>query len=443
MPKRFESIGHRLVAGLLLGLLSACTTTVDSLGYNHVSPLPTVLPRIECPSEPTNYYLELPGVTETDVSDKLQQAINTLFHGNADTQAIYFTSEAFYSTDVTQKVCAFSSADEGTACIRDFLHGDVRTEGLGLGMLAAVMLNHREEFDLLWRYAQLHHQRETGAAAGYFTSWCDTTLTEKRACLDPYGLEQFVMALLVAHQRWGSADATHPDYQADVLGLLSLLRMKVLDNGGIVDDVTNSFDSNERLMYDEPNNGGKHFQRTALTNPGYFDIWAMVTGDAFYTEAAVAGREFLTAAAEPTRGFFPIAANFDGTPRKGASTFAAESFRVDLNLVIDELWGTSQGLQKNYQLSPINRMLQFFSSEGLDTYGSEYSLDGTQIVTTHTVELVLANAVIASISTVPDRKAYLQAAWDLAPPEGPPRYYSGILYLVTNLILSGQFRLCW
>jgi hypothetical protein len=55
----------------------------------------------------------------------------------------------------------------------------------------------------------------------------------------------------------------------------------------------------------------------------------------------------------------------------------------------------------------------------------------------------MANAVIASISTVPDRKAYLQAAWDLAPPEGPTRYYSGIIYLVSNLILSGQFRLCW
>lgn len=442
MLKRLGITCLRFVVGLFVCPLFACTTTTDSLGYNSIA-VPSRLQAIECPEAPPNYFQAVLAVTQSQTDAKLAQAINTLYHGNPEHQRIYFTSDDFFTTEPSKRVCDFSSADDKTACIRDILHGDIRTEGLGLGMLVAVMLDRQDEFDRLWRYAKAKHQVKSGPTQGFFSSACDISLTEKRPCYDPYGLEQFLMAMLVAHLRWGSTDTAHPNHEAEALGIFSLLRHKVIDNGGIVGGVTNSFDSDAKLMYDAPDNGGQRFQRTALSIPGYFDIWAMATGDSFYSEAATAARSFLVSAADPGTGLYPIAANFDGSPVEGYEHFAAESFRVHLNLVIDRLWGKPNATDAGYQDEIISRILTFFRQQGIGFYGSDYSLDGkTKYVADHASELVMANAVIAAVSNAPDKKAYVQAAWDLPPPEYEARYYSGIIYLVSNLILAGQFKLC-
>jgi oligosaccharide reducing-end xylanase len=442
MPKRLGISGFSLVVGLSSSLLLSCSSTTDSLGYTPTA-VPNSLGVITCPKVPTNYFNTVLGLTPTIINNRLRQAIDTLYHGDTDNQRIYFDSEDFYTTVSNDIVCDFSRANEGTACIRDLFHNDIRTEGLGLGMLVSVMLNHREEFDRLWRYSTLKLRIPTGTREGFFNSFCDISDTEKEKCLDPYGLEQFVMALIVAHQRWGSTDSAHPNYEADALALFALMRHKVTDNGGIVDGVTDSFDGTAMLVYNVPDNGGLQFQRTALSNPGYFDIWAMAAQDSFFSNAALAARDFLSRAAHPITGLYPIAANFDGSPRQGYSKFAAAAFRVHLNLVIDTLWGNPSIEQKGYQTDIVNKMLSFFSKEGIDTYGSDYSIDGkTKNVPDHAVELVMANAVIAAISNSPDRKNYIDAAWKLPPPEGDARYYAGLMYLVGNLILAGQFKLC-
>jgi oligosaccharide reducing-end xylanase len=442
MPKRLGISGFSFVVGLTSSLFVACSSTTDSLGYNPTT-VPSSLGVIACPQIPTNYFNTVLGINTTLINGHLRQAIDTLYHGDVDKQRIYFDSDNFYTTVSNDRVCEFSRANEDTACIRDLFHNDIRTEGLGLGMLVSVMLNHRDEFDRLWRYSTLKLRIPTGVREGFFNSFCDITDTEKEKCLDPYGLEQFVMALIVAHQRWGSADSAHPNYEADALSLFALMRRKVIDNGGIVDGVTDSFDGTAMLAYDVPDNGGLQFQRTALSNPGYFDIWAMAAQDSFFTNAAFAARNFLVRAAHPVTGLYPIAANFDGSPHQGYTKFAAAAFRVHLNLVIDRLWGNPSAEQVGYQTEIVDKMLSFFSKEGIDTYGSDYTIDGkTKNVTDHAAELVLANAVIAAISNSPDRKQYIDAAWKMQPPEGDARYYAGLMYLVGNLILAGQFKLC-
>ncbi|MGC4000688.1 MAG: glycosyl hydrolase family 8 [Anaeromyxobacter sp.] len=390
--------------------------------------MPVTLQPIDCSrvAQMPNPYRDVLGLTDAQISAKLSNAINTVFHGNPATYSI-FTSDS----------------TTGTAYIRDTLHGDeVRTEGMGLGMLAAVLLDHQPEFDQLWRYSVANLEIKTGAATGYYRSRCDVTETTQRDCIDPYGFQQYVTALLIANQRWGKVDGS-PDYAADALQLLTVIRTKMQQNGGIVDGVTNTFDPVQYLPYDEPVNGGLPYVGTALAIPGYYDLFAQVTGDSFFSEAAAASRVFLKRASHPVTGLFPNAASFDGVPVSGRGNFLAEAYRVNLNLVIDRLWGNPSAEDAEWQEPIADRMLQFFTSKGFDTYASGYTLDGSVVLKSeHIDELVMANAVLASVSNVSDRKEYLAAAWSKAPPEGIARYYAGLMYLIGNLILSGQFVPC-
>jgi oligosaccharide reducing-end xylanase len=444
------------VAGLAT-VATGCSPTVDYLGYDrHDGLLP-----LSCPTPYQSAYRDVLGRTQTEIDDKLNAAYEQLFHGDAANEAIYFVS----GTD--------------RAFIKDILHnGEVRTEGMGLAMLISVLLNRQDEFDRLWRFAASLAYK-SGPLQGLFLSRCDTqqvfppATASSRPCPDPYGLQQFVMALLLARQRWGTP-AGSPNYAAEVVHLFEVLRPKGsasnLGVGGAVSAGgaagapggvagaanavagvpsnatkaapvgTFTFDEATKLVFNEPGPSPLRQTGTALEMPGYYAVWAQVTGDDFYADAAVAARRFLQDVANATTGLVPVRADFDATPVAGWDIFSAEAYRVFLNLVIDRLWGDSD----HWQTPQIDAVLRFFTSKGIGTYGAAYSIDGDAVrELSHSRELVLVNGVIASLTTNGDREQYLKAAWDIeAPPKDNFRYYSGLLYLMSNLVLGGRFQLC-
>ena len=253
---------RRVVA--LVFTLCACDGTVDSLGHN--GPGGIVLKPISGPASYPNAFRDVLGRTDAEIAAKIEATFDQLFHGDPVNQAIY--------------------VQEGTdqAYIRDVLHADIRTEGIGLGMMITVQLNKRDEFDKLWRYAKTRMDAG-GPAAGYFKSRCDTP-TGAIDCLDPYGQQQFLMALLLAKERWVEPLAGGHDYGADAIKLLDVMRHKQDANGGIVDGVTDMFDPDTRLAYDEPDVGSANTGRPSIAMPAYYDLWAQATGDPFWTHAA-------------------------------------------------------------------------------------------------------------------------------------------------------------
>jgi len=430
LGSRFRSgvvLANGLASASFCWLLFGCSTTVDSLGYD-LYVAPRALQPVDCKSGVyPNAFKEILGKTDSEIQLKLSNAFATLFYGNTAMQRIYFTGTT-----------------AGTSYIYDTYHGDIRTEGMGLGMMAALMLGKQDEFDAMWRYASTVEERKSGPGSGYFDSFCNSPSNVPYSCVDPFGLEQFITALILATKRW-PADATRPDYGSEALRLLTVMRSKIADNGGIVGGVTNSFDAREKLLYDDPTNGGMHYLRTGLAIPAYYELWAQVTGDTFYADAAVRGRSFLMTSPHPKTGLYPMAANFDGSPYDGLEDFAAASYRVHLNFLIDRHWGSLTGAAANWQVPIVDKMLKFFTSKGLTTYFASYTLDGRAVpinTNVHGVELTMANGVIASIATVANAKDFIQAAWDQQPPEGNARYYAGLFYLIGNLMLSGQYRLC-
>lgn len=411
------------VAASLGAMLCGCHTTVDSLGYDDESGI--VLHPMRGPDNYPNLFGDLLGKSDSDISAKLDAAFDQLFHGDASTEAIYVPVSG-----------------QPQAYIEDVYHSDIRTEGMGMGMLIAVELDKRDEFDRLWNYAKTM-RATTGAAKGYFISSCGTTTSPGvPLCNDPYGHEHILMALLLANQRWGatSADAGVNDYASAAKSLLTVMRHKEDENGGIVDGVTDAFDAATRLVFHEPEMGSADETRASIETPGFYALWAQATGDPFWSRAAESARAFWKRTTNPDTGLYPMRSHFDGTPVTGYDTFATEAFRAQMHFAIDRVWSTGDP----WETVEGNHLLQFFIGQGLDTYGREYTLDGvTEVDSTRDDALVVTNGITGLISDAPRRSDFVQAVWDMNVPTGNSRYFIGILQMMGLLLLSGNCRVAW
>lgn len=368
------------------------------------------------PATYPNLFRDVLAKSEPEIAAKIANAFEQLFHGDPATEAIYF------------------KVGEDQAYIQDILHGDVRSEGIGLAMLIAVQLDKRDEFDRLWRYARTTLEYTSGPSQGYFRSFC-AEFTSSVPCDDPYGHQQLSMALLFAHGRWGSTSGTI-DYGEAALRLLEVAINKETANGGVVDGVTNLFDANAKLPLDVPRESARGFTRPSVVIPAYYALWAQATGDPFWSAAQTSGRAHLRAVAHDVTGLIPLRAAYDGTPATGWELFGSESYRAQLNITLDDLWIGDAAWPSEVS----DRILAFFERQGLASYGSTYTLDGSLLDPAREPALVASNGISAVAAQITDRTPFVQAVWDQPVPTGPVRYYQGLLHLLSLLSLSGQLR---
>jgi oligosaccharide reducing-end xylanase len=85
-----------------------------------------------------NLFVEA-GHSPKEVRRKVDAAFQQLFHGDPTNQAVYFS--------------VGDNLNGPLAYITDIKHHDVRTEGLSYGMMIAVQLNRKAEFDALWNWS--------------------------------------------------------------------------------------------------------------------------------------------------------------------------------------------------------------------------------------------------------------------------------------------------
>ena len=398
---------------------AACGSTTDSLGYNgpggiHLRPL----------TKPATYPnpFQVLGRTDAEIANKLATWFTSLFHPDPtmqDTRAIYF----LVAPDQAQ--------------IQDILHGkEVRTEGIGLAMMICVQMDKREEFDRLWTFASTQLEEKAAPSRGYFDSHCDTLMSMTEPCQDPYGAQQMTMALIFAHDRWGST--TTIDYETEAVELLTVMRHKQDENGGIVGGVTDTFDAAAALPYDVPTDerAAAHWGRPSIVMPAYYDLWAEATADPFWTRAAIAARSYWQRTVHPTTGLVPVRATFGGDRVPYWDSYLAEAYRAQISMALDQIW--TKGVQ--WEIDEAKKLLDFFRGKGISTYGATYTFDGTVIDSSRDNGLIAVNGVTAMVGSPVDAASFVTQAWDLGVPTGIPRYYSGILGLTSLLILSGQYQ---
>ncbi|WP_437721150.1 glycosyl hydrolase family 8 [Sorangium sp. So ce861] len=418
VPLRLFRAASGIACGsLALCALPACGDTVDWLGYDRMDS--DELRPLTGPQDYPNALSDVLGKSDEEIASKIEATFQQLFYGDKFNEAIFYTD----------------AYDADRAYIWDTLHGQVRTEGMGFGMMITVQLDKQDEFDRLWRYAKEWHEHTSGPKQGYFVSFCDVPWSEKPVfCSDPFGLQQLAMALLFAHGRWGSDTGTI-DYGAEAIALLEVMQHKETLNGGVDDGVTNIFDPETKLVFDVPNVEAADTTRPSVEMPAYYELWAQATGDPFWSEAAESAREHWRRTAHPITGLIPVRAHFDGTPVTGSANFDSESYRTLLNLALDQIWFGADP----WQVEEANRLLAFFSRQGIDWYGGAYTLDGV-LIEARDPALVVTNGVVGLVATAADRAEYIEAAWAAEPATGLPRYYPGLLHLLSLITLSGQFR---
>ena len=369
-----------------------------------------------------NLFSQLLGKSKSQVDSQIDSAFYQLFYGDDETQRLFYPV----------------GSDMGY--IEDINNQDVRTEGMSYGMMIAVQLNKKEVFDRLWKWANTYMQFHSGQHKDFFAWHCKTDGIKIDSASASDGEQWFVTSLFFAASRWGSGEGIF-NYKAEAQKILDAMLSKT-DSSSDSRVVTNMFNKKLKLVVFVPNGVADKFTDPSYILPHYYELWARWSdkNNNFWCEAASAGRKFLTIAANPETGLSPDYAHFNGTPINpwggGNNDFRFDAWRVAMNTAIDYEWF---GKDK-WEVTECNRLLNFFSSQGINDYVNQYTLEGKKLSSDRSTGLVAMNAVAALASTNKNRKEFVEALWNVPIPTGKYRYYDGMLYMLGMLQVSGNFR---
>ncbi len=380
-----------------------------------------------------NLFVEV-GHGKQEVAAKINAAFQQLFHGDPNAQTIYYP--------------AGTNADGPLAYIYDVNSKDVRTEGISYGMMIAVQLDKKTEFDAIWNWAKtyMYHASPSHPAYGYFSWSMKTNGTPNDEMPAPDGEQYMVTSLYFAAARWGNGLGIY-DYRAEADHLLGdLIHRELITGPTIKGKMTGGplFDAERKMVCFTPDVMNRNRTDPSYHLPAFYEVWALCGPKAdreFWAQAATTSREFFQRAANSVTGLAPDYANFDGTPwaspwNAHSADFQYDSWRTAMNWSVDWAWWAKD--VRELELS--DRLQAFFESKGLETYGNRFTLNGNQIGNSHSVGLVAMNAVASLASTQPRAKAFVEALWDTPVPTGQGRYYDGMLYMLAMLHCGGEFH---
>ena len=373
-----------------------------------------------------NLFREI-GKSDAEIKAKVEGAWKQLFYGDDKDQRVYYP------------------VGKEMAYIKDVGNNDVRTEGMSYGMMVAVQLNRKPEFDRLWRWAKTYMQYPSGPMEGYFAWQCTPEGVKRGKTPASDGEEYFAMALYFAANRWGAGKGDL-DYSAEADAILHAMIHKEEDNGGVVEGVHNMFDRKEKQVVFVPNGDAASFTDPSYHLPAFYELWARwgpKRDRSFWREAAGVSRRFFRKAAHPKTGLTPDYSTFEGKPKKApwdpnnrSDNFLFDAFRTGGNIGMDYAWF---GVDP-WQVEQSNRMLEFFAAQK-PRYVSNYSVDGKPLVDFQSTGLVAMNAVATLASTSKVAPDFVKALWDAPVPTGQWRYYDGLLYMFGLLHASGNYRI--
>lgn len=358
--------------------------------------------------------------SDTEVQAKIEAAWDQLFYGDDDFERVYYP------------------VGEDMAYITDIGNGDVRTEGMSYGMMIAVQLDKQEEFNRLWKWTKTYMYQSDGPYQGYFAWHC--TIDGEKLDSNPAsdGEEWFITALLFASDRWGDGQGIF-DYRAQAEEILDTMIHKEDTKNDLV---TNMFNLEQKQVVFVPKIGrDSSFTDPSYHLPAYYDLWsrAAIGDNEFWRQAAQTSREYFKKAANPKTGLMPDYANFDGTPYStdDHKDFRFDAWRTLSNVAVDYAWFAADP----WQVEQSNRVLDFLSSQGIDSYPNQFALDGTPLSSDHSTGLV-SMAAVAALAADPEKgKPFVQALWNSQIPTGKWRYYDGMLYMLGLLHVSGNFKI--
>jgi oligosaccharide reducing-end xylanase len=368
-----------------------------------------------------NLFQEYLGKSEAECNDKVLGAWKQINSGDRETQRLFYPLA------------------DGTTYVPDVINQDVRTEGLSYAMMIAVQLDQREIFDRVWKFAKLHMYHDDGPFRGYF-AW-HTALDGRQ--LDPGpapdGEEWFTMALFFASHRWGDGQGIF-DYGAQAQAILHSMLHQGEEAGS---RATNMFDRPAHQVVFVPQGNGATFTDPSYHLPAFYELWARwattVEDRTFLAEVARTSRTLFQRAADARTGLMPDYTTFSGEPyvQHGHEDFRYDAWRTLSNPSLDYAWWAIDP----WQIEQANRVLTFFARQ--EAQGSSlFKIDGTPLATHgNSAGLIAMIGTAALGADEVHGKPAVTRLWNLKMPDGPGRYYDGLLTLLAWLEVSGRFRI--
>lgn len=360
------------------------------------------------------------GISDAETQTRINEVFQSLFYGDDDTERVYYP------------------VGDDMAYMLDVNNNDVRSEGMSYGMMIAVQLDKKEEFDRLWRWAKTYMYHEGGQYKGYF-SWhnrIDGTKIDRNPASD--GEIWIATALFFAAARWGNGEGIL-DYQAEANAILNAMLHTESPSSG----ATNMFDEETKLVVFVPDWGRvSEFTDPSYQTPYFYELWARWANQDqdFWREAAAASRAFWHTTAHPETGLVPNYAEFTGEPVVSGDYgefYYADAWRTAMHIAVDYSWFAADP----WQVEQSNRLLRFFYDLGINRYNSKFEIDGTPASPQHrSLGHIAMNAVAALAADDPIRLEFVEEFWESPLNFGQYRYYDNLLYMLALLHLSGNFR---
>jgi oligosaccharide reducing-end xylanase len=425
-----------------------------------------------------NLFAQQLGHSRAETQAKIERAFQQLFHGDGQEQRIYFETGA--------------NANGTLAYITDWANNDARTEGMSYGMMIAVQLDKKREFDALWNWSKTYMQvtDPRNPSVGYFAWSMNTDGTPRSTGAAPDGEEYYVMALYFAAHRWGNGPGIY-NYQAQADQILRGMRHHPLLTGTspfrihpndppfIAPDQPWPSPNNRRARADAAAQGKSspppapdHTPRQVTVGPmvdethgmirfvaesnaagtdasyhlpAFYELWSRwgpQEDRAFWAEAADVSRDLFVRVTGADTGLAPDRSNLDLSPLAGRDgtpvQFGYDSWRTVSNWSVDYSWW-----HKDAQEPVLSGRLQkFLFGQGVHDFPDRYTLAGQPLSMRHSPGMVAATAV-GSLAATPGAtaNAFLQELWTMPVPAGEQRYFDGMLYLMSMMHVSGEFRI--
>ncbi len=375
------------------------------------------------------------GHSNAEMEAKIELAFQQLFHGDPETEAVYFS--------------AGTNGNGPLAYVSDIANHDARTEGMSYGMMIAVQLNHKAEFDALWNWARtyMYIGSPQHPSKGYFSWSCKVNGEPNDETPAPDGEEYFVMALYFAGNRWGNGAGIY-DYRAQADELLTAMRHRTPRTGETrfgMRTVGAEVNEEAKMIRFTPVAGKSDFTDPSYQLPAFYELWARwgpVADRKFWAEAAQVSRDFFERTTNAKTGLNPDYANFDGTPHPiawnpQAGDFSFDSWRTQSNWSVDWSWWGKDVRERALS----DRTQAFFFSQGIDKYADQFTLKGEPLSKRHSTGLVATSAVASLAATQPVKDRFIEELWNAPIPSGHERYYDGMLYMMSLMHVSGNFRI--
>ncbi len=368
-----------------------------------------------------NLFKEYLGISQQQTDEKIEQIW-----------------EHFFVKDATK---VYFESDDNTAYIYDTGNRDIRTEGMSYGMMICVQLDKRAEFDKLWRWVKKNMLYKSGKWAGYFAWQCDIEgrkIGEEPSCA-PDGEAYFITSLFFASHRWGDEDSCNYGREAQ-----EILKNIMSKDGTI--GVFNMFNPDSKLITFVPSGNMWKITDPSYNLPAFFELWAAWTdtNKDFWQQTPDAARCLLAEASHQKTGLFPDYSTFEGKPYQpewkkdyDARRYQFDAIRCAMNIGMDYYWF---GKDAEKQTIMMTRLLKFFKHDNF--LHGQFNWDGSGASGKYSEGMAGANAVGAfALKDDNLKREYLQYLWDVAIPSGTYRYYNGMVYMLSMLHVTGNFRI--